>query len=157
MMSHGIIIIMLCHKPMFHILASMWFITNMQNRLVHHLISTNLRSALPKCMWYRTRWWTLIWMFFITHKNIIRIICPCPCVPPVCMFVVNAPYKSALGHPTHILDKKCPCFACSLWTTKKWKMLGATLTCHGHRSPLCTMQHNAARWCTMQDGPWCIT
>ncbi len=52
--------------------------------------------------------------------------------------------------------EKCPqnCFvrvcACSMWTTKIWKMLGATPTFHRHRSPLWTMVHNAGRWCTKQ-------
>ena len=29
-------------------------------------------------------------------------------------------------------------------------MSGATPTSDGHRSPLCTMVHNAGWWCTMQ-------
>ena len=33
-----------------HCIPSKKLITNMQNRLVHHLIGTKLRCALPKCM-----------------------------------------------------------------------------------------------------------
>ena len=66
----------------------------------------------------------------------------------LCMFVVNTPYKSTFEHP--IQTRSVHFFACSLWTLKKWKMSGANPTSHRHRSPLCTMVHKGARWCTIQ-------
>ncbi len=51
---------------------------------------------------------------------------------------------------THeIWTKKCPFCACSLCTTKKWKMSGAIPTSHRNRSPFCTMVHSTGWWCTI--------
>ncbi len=94
---------------------------------------------------YRTTLWTLICMFVVNHKNTIDLYTVCACA---------------------LRTKSVQCFACSLWPFKKSKMLGATPTSHGHRPPLCTMVHNAARWYTTQVGGsqhspvptrWCST
>ncbi len=51
----------------------------------------------------------------------------CPCAPP--MYVRCQPTRPQTPY------KKCPFFACPLWTTKNWNISGATPTSHRHRSP----------------------
>ena len=54
-------------------------ITNMQNRLVHHLISTKLRCALPKCTSVQNY---MTWVTPTSHGH--------TCRSPLCTIVHNA-------------------------------------------------------------------
>ncbi len=104
--------------------------------------------------------WTLICMFVVNHKTIlywyasmlVHHLCKW------CIFVVIIPGKCALECHTMGLIQSKWCFHClSLWPMKYGQkvsvlMFLVTPTSHGHRSPLCTMVHNASRWCTTQIG-----
>ena len=53
----------------------------------------------------------------------------------------------------HLINTKlCCALHCVQWYRNILKMSGATPTSHRHRSPLCTMVHNAGQWCTMHVG-----
>ncbi len=76
-----------------------------------------------------------------------------------------------VGEVRHLWETQWMCEIHEMWKRRrkfhqKWKMSWATPTSHGHMSPLCTMVHNAAQWCTMQVGgarlspapsKWCTT
>ena len=94
-------------------------ITNMQNHLEHHLVSTKLCCALPKCTSYRTTVHCEPWFAcsLSTTKILYSILC------------VHA-----------FVHKMCPICACSVWTTKKWKFWGRPLL-------LTSMGPPFASWC----------
>ncbi len=82
-------------------------------------------------------------MFIVKHKN--TILCPCAPHAYVRYEILEWEWTSGYG-------QKSLLFACPLWTTKKWIMSRAIPTSTRHRSPLCIIVHNAARWCTTQLG-----
>ena len=109
-------------------------ITNMQNHLVHHLISTKLSCTLPKC--------TLVQNYIVNLRLHVR------CQPPK-YYRLKWLYVSKVSIVCSCAPNTDKVFACSLqlWTTKQWKMLGW---------PWCTMQVGGAqfspvptRWFTM--------
>ncbi len=93
-------------------------ITNMQNRLMHRIVSTKLHSTLRKCT---------IWK---TVRNYMSV--------PMCTTCVCSlsTYFWTPGLVCALCTKKCLFCACSMWTTQKWKMLGHRSPCE----PWCTMQ-----------------
>ncbi len=60
-----------------------------------------------------------------------------------CLNKMKMPERSRTSRITPNVQSFCP-------KVINEKMSRATPTSHGHRSLLCTMVHNAARWCTMQ-------
>ncbi len=132
----------------------------MQNCLAHHLISTKLHYALPKYTLvqnYCEPWLAYVHCqpqkYYTLCTTCLHLLSTYPLLKTQQIFWCRgATSQKCLLYilvPPNT-DKKCPFCACSMWTTKKWKMSGATLTSHGHRSSLCTMVHYAGWWCTTQ-------
>ena len=113
--------------------------TFMQNRFVHHLISTKLHCAPPKCT--------------SVQNYIVNLDLHIHSQPPTLWPVKYRQWTKSVCF-MHV-----PC-------APQKKMLRTTPTSHGCRFPLCTMVRNAGQWCTTQAGgaqhspvpmKWCTT
>ena len=116
-------------------------ITNMQNRLVHHLIGTKLRCALSKC--------TSVQNCIVNHKNTICIVPPflCPTkygqkVSVFCMFLVTQ--HKIIGQNNSEVAHFC-CFLAShlkpgaICENCKFGTLCVTCTSASHHVVKCTL------------------